>query len=119
MGREAKIPVTDRLKGECSGIFSRNISGGDTAPVCDGIYVSERPDRQERNLLTRHRNHCTRLRTVAQHGKEGVEGSGGKGIFEERNPSQGKWGGYFKPLYHFVKKKGTPGEKCALTVDRG
>lgn len=51
MGREAKIPVTDRLKGECSGIFSRNISGGDTAPVCDGIYVSERPDRQERNLL--------------------------------------------------------------------
>ena len=47
MGREAKIPVTDRLKGECSGIFSRNISGGDTAPVCDGIYVSERPDRQD------------------------------------------------------------------------
>ena len=45
MGREAKIPVTDRLKGECSGIFSRNISGGDTAPVCDGIYVSERPDK--------------------------------------------------------------------------
>ena len=60
MGREAKIPVTDRLKGECSGIFSRNISGGDTAPVCDGIYVSERPDRQERNLLARHRNYCTR-----------------------------------------------------------
>ena len=88
MGREAKIPVTDRLKGECSGIFSRNISGGDTAPVCDGIYVSERPDRQERNLLARHRNYCTRLRTVAQHGKEGVEGSGGKGIFEEGNPSQ-------------------------------
>ena len=41
-------------------------------------------------------------RTVAQHGKEGVEGSGGKGIFEEGNPSQGKWGVYFKPLYHFV-----------------
>ena len=102
MGREAKIPVTDRLKGECSGIFSRNISGGDNAPVCDGIYVSERPDRQERNLLARHRNYCTRLRTVAQHGKEGVEGSGGKGIFEEGNPSQGKWGVYFKPLYHFV-----------------
>ena len=77
-------------------------SGGDTAPVCDGIYVSERPDRQERNLLARHRNYCTRLRTVAQHGKEGVEGSGGKGIFEEGNPSQGKWGVYFKPLYHFV-----------------
>ena len=82
MGREAKIPVTDRLKGECSGIFSRNISGGDTAPVCDGIYVSERPDRQERNLLARHRNYCTRLRTVAQHGKEGVEGSGGKGYLK-------------------------------------
>ena len=32
----------------------------------------------------------------------GVEGSGGKGIFEEGNPSQGKWGVYFKPLYHFV-----------------
>ena len=37
--REAKIPVTDRLKGECSGIFSRNISGGDIAPVCDGICI--------------------------------------------------------------------------------
>ncbi len=59
---------------------------------CVTVYVSERPDRQERNLLARHRNYCTRLRTVAQHGKEGVEGSGGKGIFEEGNPSQGKWG---------------------------
>ncbi len=113
MGREAKIPVTDRLKGECSGIFSRNISGGDTAPVCDGIYVSERPDRQERNLLARHRNHCTRLRTVAQHGKEGVEGSGGKGIFEERNPSQGKWGGLLQTAIPFCKEKGhTWGKVC-------
>lgn len=33
---------------------------------------------------------------------KGVEGSGGKGIFEEGNPSQGKWGFYFKLLYHFV-----------------
>ena len=48
MGREAKIPVTDRLKGECSGIFSRNISGGDTAPVCDGIYYMYLKDRTGR-----------------------------------------------------------------------
>ena len=46
MGREAKIPVTDRLKGECSGIFSRNISGGDTAPVCDGMYLKDRTGRK-------------------------------------------------------------------------
>ena len=65
------------------------------------MYLKDRTG-QERNLLARHRNYCTRLRTVAQHGKEGVEGSGGKGIFEEGNPSQGKWGVYFKPLYHFV-----------------
>ena len=108
MGREAKIPVTDRLKGECSGIFSRNISGGDTAPVCDGIYVSERPDRQERNLLARHRNYCTRLRTVAQHGKEGVEGSGGKG-----KSVTGKMGGLLQTAIPFCNLKGhTWGEVC-------
>ena len=87
-----KSPLRDRLKGECSGIFSRNISGGDTAPVCDGIYVSERPDRQGRNLLAGHRNHCARFRPVAQHGKEGTERSGREGIFKKGNPTQGKWG---------------------------
>ena len=37
-----------------------------------------------------------------KHGKEGVEGSGGKGIFEERKSVTGKMGVYFKPLYYFV-----------------
>lgn len=55
----------------------------------------------------------TRLRTVAQHGKEGVEGSGGKGIFEERNPSQGKWGGLLQTAIPFCKEKGhTWGKVC-------
>ena len=42
MGREAKIPVTDRLKGECSGIFSRNISGGVTVYM----YLKDRTGRK-------------------------------------------------------------------------
>lgn len=119
MGRKVQNAVADGLKGDCCGIFSRNISGGDAAPMCDGIYVSERPDGKERNLLACHRNHCARFRPVAQHGKEGTERSGREGIFKKGNPAQGKWGLYFKPLYHFVRKKGTPGEKCALTVNRG
>lgn len=42
-----------------------------------------------------------------------------KGYLKREIRHRENGGGYFKPLYHFVKKKGTPGEKCALTVDRG
>ena len=46
MGREAKIPVTDRLKGECSGIFSRNQAEIPHRCVTVYMYLKDRTGRK-------------------------------------------------------------------------